>query len=230
MILDPDKLARKIGLQFKQAGLIRQALTHRSAHAENNERLEFLGDAVLGFVIAERLYQKFPDADEGVLSRLRATLVNQTSLALIARQLELGDYLILGSGELKSGGYRRDSILSDAMEALIGALLIDQGMDAARRWILELFNDQIERLSLKDWMKDPKTRLQESMQARGLELPLYTLKSVVGQPHDQSFVVECRVSLTEESSEGRGSSRKRAEQEAAEKMLGKLAEAFGLKG
>ena len=230
MIQDPDKLARKIGLQFKQAGLIRQALTHRSAHAENNERLEFLGDAVLGFVIAERLYQKFPDADEGVLSRLRATLVNQTSLALIARQLELGDYLILGSGELKSGGYRRDSILSDAMEALIGALLIDQGMDAARRWILELFNDQIERLSLKDWMKDPKTRLQESMQARGLELPLYTLKSVVGQPHDQSFVVECRVSLTEESSEGRGSSRKRAEQEAAEKMLGKLAEAFCLKG
>ena len=230
MIQDPDKLARKIGLQFKQAGLIRQALTHRSAHAENNERLEFLGDAVLGFVIAERLYQKFPDADEGVLSRLRATLVNQTSLALIARQLELGDYLIRGSGELKSGGYRRDSILSDAMEALIGALLIDQGMDAARRWILELFNDQIERLSLKDWMKDPKTRLQESMQARGLELPLYTLKSVVGQPHDQSFVVECRVSLTEESSEGRGSSRKRAEQEAAEKMLGKLAEAFGLKG
>ena len=229
LIQDPDKLARKLGLKFKQAGLIRQALTHRSAHAENNERLEFLGDSVLGFVIAERLYQKFSEADEGVLSRLRATLVNQTSLAAIARQLELGDYLILGSGELKSGGYRRDSILSDALEALIGALLIDQGMDATRLWILALFNDQIESLSMRDWKKDPKTRLQESMQARGLELPLYTLKSVVGQPHDQSFVVECKVSLTEESSEGRGSSRKRAEQESAEKMLGKLVEQFGLK-
>ena len=229
MIQEPEKLARKLGLKFKQPMLIKRALTHRSAHADNNERLEFLGDSVLGFVIAERLYQKFIEADEGVLSRLRATLVNQTALANIARKLNLGDYLILGSGELKSGGYRRDSILSDAMEALIGALLIDQGMDACRVWILELFADQINGLSMQDWKKDPKTRLQESMQARGLELPAYALKSVVGQPHDQSFVVECRVSLTEETCEGRGSSRKRAEQESAEKMLAKLIEEFGLK-
>ncbi len=229
MIQQPEKLARKLGLKFKQPMLIKRALTHRSAHADNNERLEFLGDSVLGFVIAERLYQKFTEADEGVLSRLRATLVNQTALANIARKLNLGDYLILGSGELKSGGYRRDSILSDAMEALIGALLIDQGMDACRVWILELFADQINGLSMQDWKKDPKTRLQESMQARGLELPAYALKSVVGQPHDQSFVVECRVSLTEETCEGRGSSRKRAEQESAEKMLAKLIEEFGLK-
>ncbi len=229
MIQEPEKLARKLGLKFKQPMLVKRALTHRSAHADNNERLEFLGDSVLGFVIAERLYQKFTEADEGVLSRLRATLVNQTALANIARKLNLGDYLILGSGELKSGGYRRDSILSDAMEALIGALLIDQGMDACRVWILELFADQIDGLSMRDWKKDPKTRLQESMQARGLELPAYTLKSVVGQPHDQSFVVECRVSLTEETCEGRGSSRKRAEQESAEKMLAKLIEEFGLK-
>jgi ribonuclease III len=229
LIQEPEKLARKLGLKFKQPMLIKRALTHRSAHADNNERLEFLGDSVLGFVIAERLYQKFIEADEGVLSRLRATLVNQTALANIARKLNLGDYLILGSGELKSGGYRRDSILSDAMEALIGALLIDQGMDACRVWILELFADQINGLSLQDWKKDPKTRLQESMQARGLELPAYALKSVVGQPHDQSFVVECRVSLTEETCEGRGSSRKRAEQESAEKMLAKLIEEFGLK-
>ena len=124
MIQEPEKLARKLGLKFKQPMLVKRALTHRSAHADNNERLEFLGDSVLGFVIAERLYQKFTEADEGVLSRLRATLVNQTALANIARKLNLGDYLILGSGELKSGGYRRDSILSDAMEALIGALLI----------------------------------------------------------------------------------------------------------
>jgi ribonuclease-3 len=150
-------------------------------------------------------------------------------LAIIARKLNLGEYLILGSGELKSGGYRRDSILSDAMEALIGALLVDQGMDACRVWILGLFADQIDGLSMRDWKKDPKTRLQESMQARGLDLPAYTLKSVVGQPHDQSFVVECRVSLTEETCEGRGSSRKRAEQESAEKMLAKLIEEFGLK-
>jgi ribonuclease-3 len=229
LIQEPEKLARKLGLKFKQPMLIKRALTHRSAHADNNERLEFLGDSVLGFVIAERLYQKFIEADEGVLSRLRATLVNQTALANIARKLNLGDYLILGSGELKSGGYRRDSILSDAMEALIGALLIDQGMDACRVWILELFADQINGLSMQDWKKDPKTRLQESMQARGLELPAYALKSVVGQPHDQSFVVECRVSLTEETCEGRGSSRKRAEQESAEKMLAKLIEEFGLK-
>ncbi len=229
MIQEPEKLARKLGLKFKQPMLVKRALTHRSAHADNNERLEFLGDSVLGFVIAERLYQKFTEADEGVLSRLRATLVNQTALANIARKLSLGDYLILGSGELKSGGYRRDSILSDAMEALIGALLIDQGIDACRVWILGLFADQIDGLSMRDWKKDPKTRLQESMQARGLDLPAYTLKSVVGQPHDQSFVVECRVSLTEETCEGRGSSRKRAEQESAEKMLAKLIEEFGLK-
>lgn len=229
MIQEPEKLTRKLGLTFKQPVLVRRALTHRSANADNNERLEFLGDSVLGFVIAECLYHKFTEADEGVLSRLRATLVNQTSLANIARKLNLGDYLILGSGELKSGGYRRDSILSDAMEAMIGALLLDQGMDACRAWILQLFAEQIEGLSLRDWKKDPKTRLQESMQARGLELPAYMLRSVVGQPHDQSFVVECRVSLTEETCEGRGSSRKRAEQESAEKMLAKLAEEFGLK-
>ena len=229
MIQETEKLARKLGLRFSQPDIIRRALTHRSANADNNERLEFLGDSVLGFVIAERLYQKFTEADEGVLSRLRATLVNQTSLANIARKLHLGDYLILGSGELKSGGYRRDSILSDAMEALIGALLLDQGMEACRVWILDLFAEQIDGLSLRDWKKDPKTRLQESMQARGLQLPLYTLRSVVGQPHEQSFVVECQVSLTDETCEGRGSSRKRAEQESAEKMLAKLAEEFGLK-
>lgn len=229
MIQEPAKLARKLGLQFKDATLIRRALTHRSAHSDNNERLEFLGDSVLGFVIAERLYQKFTEADEGVLSRLRAALVNQTSLANIARKLNLGDYLILGSGELKSGGFRRDSILSDAVEALIGALLMDQGMDACRTWILELFAEQIDALSVQNWKKDPKTRLQEAMQARGLELPTYVLKSVSGQPHDQSFMVECRVSLIMEPVEGKGSSRKRAEQESAEKMLAKLVEEFGLK-
>jgi ribonuclease-3 len=226
---EPGKLAKKLGLNFRNPALVKRALTHRSADADNNERLEFLGDSVLGFVIAERLYQKFTAADEGVLSRLRATLVNQTALAGIARKLNLGDFLILGSGELKSGGYRRDSILSDALEALIGALLVDQGMEACRQWVLDLFAEQIDGLSVSDWKKDPKTRLQESMQARGLELPAYILKSVVGQPHDQSFFVECRVSLTSETCEGMGSSRKKAEQQAAEKMLAKLAQNFGFK-
>jgi ribonuclease-3 len=226
---EPGKLASKLGLSFKNPALVKRALTHRSAEADNNERLEFLGDAVLGFVIAECLYEKFATADEGVLSRLRATLVNQTALANIARKLNLGDFLILGSGELKSGGYRRDSILSDALEALIGALLVDQGMEVCRRWILNLFAEQIDSLSVTDWRKDPKTRLQESMQARGLELPVYILKSVVGQPHDQSFFVECRVSLTSETCEGVGSSRKKAEQQAAEKMLAKLIQEFGFK-
>jgi ribonuclease-3 len=229
LIQEPGKLAKKLGLSFRNPVLVKRALTHRSADSDNNERLEFLGDSVLGFVIAERLYRKFTEADEGVLSRLRATLVNQTSLANIARKLNLGEFLILGSGELKSGGYRRDSILSDALEALIGALLVDQGMDACRHWILSLFAEQIDGLSVSDWRKDPKTRLQEAMQARGLELPAYILKSVTGQPHDQSFCVECRVSLTSETCEGSGSSRKKAEQQSAEKMLAKLAQEFGLK-
>jgi ribonuclease-3 len=229
VIQDSERLIKKLGLNFKNPVLVKRALTHRSAEADNNERLEFLGDSVLGFVIAEHLYAKFGEADEGILSRLRATLVNQTSLAQIARKLSLGDYLILGSGELKSGGFRRDSILSDALEALIGAVLIDQGMEACRLWILSLFREQVESLSLNDWKKDPKTRLQELMQARGLDLPVYTLKSVVGQPHEQSFFVECRIALISESCEGVGSSRKKAEQQAAEKMLAKVTQDLGLK-
>jgi ribonuclease III len=229
LVQDPKKLALRLGLRFEDPALFRQALTHRSAEIQHNERLEFLGDAVLGFVIAEKLYAKFSKADEGILSRLRATLVNQTSLALIARRFNLGDYLILGSGELKSGGYRRDSILSDAIEAIIGALLLDQGMDACRTWILSIFEEQIEQLSEIEWKKDPKTRLQEAMQARSVPLPVYTLKSVVGQPHDQHFKVDCEISLLEGTSEGEGSSRKRAEQDAAEKTLEKLLSERGIK-
>lgn len=224
MIRNHEQLARKLGLRFNDISLLRRALTHRSAEHDNNERLEFLGDSVLGFVIAERLYEKFPKADEGVLSRLRATLVNQSSLADLARRLELGDYLILGSGELKSGGFRRDSILSDALEAIMGAILKDQGYAACRAWILSLFADSIERLSLQDWKKDPKTRLQEFMQSRGLELPVYHLLSQSGQPHDQHFRVECRVSLWPYPTQGEGGSRKKAEQSAAERMLACLLE------
>jgi ribonuclease III len=222
LILSPQELQKKLGLNFRDPALLKSALTHRSAGADNNERLEFLGDAVLGFVIAECLYHKFPQANEGILSRMRANLVNQTALAELARQLELGAYLILGSGELKSGGMNRDSILSDALEALMGAIAEDQGVDPCKQWILDLFVERIQALSLDTWEKDPKTRLQELMQSKGLELPVYTLKSKTGLPHQQSFCVECRVSFLDQPAVGVGSSRKRAEQQAAEEMLDKL--------
>lgn len=229
MIGKPEVLARKLGLRFNDPDLFKRALTHRSADSQNNERLEFLGDAVLGLVTAECLYEKFPTADEGILSRLRATLVNQTVLATRARELNLGDYLILGSGELKSGGYRRDSILSDALEAIIGAILKDQGMEAARQWVLAQFKGAISQLSLDGWQKDPKTRLQELMQGQGLELPVYLLLAQEGQPHDQHFRVECRIQLMSLHSQGEGPSRKKAEQQAAENMLAKLLQEAGIK-
>ncbi len=188
--------------------------------AKNNERLEYLGDSILGFVIAEKLYEMFPDASEGDLSRLRASLVNQTSLATLARELKLGDYLILGSGELKSGGFRRDSILSDAMEAIMGALLKDQGVLSCKNWILQLFAEKLSRLDLNKSQKDAKTQLQELMQARKIDLPVYELISMSGAAHAQTFKVECMVELeTVQSSKGSGDSRKKAEQEAAAKML-----------
>ena len=187
--------------------------------ARNNERLEYLGDSVLGFVIAQKLYEMFPDASEGDLSRLRASLVNQTSLAELAREHELGDYLILGSGELKSGGYRRDSILSDALEAIMGALVKDQGIEQCRDWVLGLFASKLAELDLKKSQKDPKTQLQELMQARKIELPVYELVKMTGAAHEQVFSVKCTTILTDEACVGKGVSRKRAEQSAAEKML-----------
>lgn len=219
MIKKPEVLAKKLGLAFAQPQLFTMALSHRSVGAQNNERLEYLGDSVLGFVIAEKLYQLFPTAGEGALSRLRASLVNQTSLAELARQHNLGDYLILGSGELKSGGFRRDSILSDALEAIMGALLLDQGVDACRSWILTLFAEKLNELKIDNWSKDPKTRLQELMQARKQPLPSYELVSMSGVEHAQSFEVKCSVAVTQQSCTGVGISRKRAEQAAAEQML-----------
>ncbi|MCQ8104237.1 ribonuclease III [Methylomonas sp. SURF-2] len=219
MIKKPEELAKKLGLTFSQPQLFKTALTHRSAGSHNNERLEYLGDSVLGFVVAERLYSQFPGVGEGVLSRLRASLVNQTSLAELARQLCLGDYLILGSGELKSGGFRRDSILSDALEAIMGAILLDSGVDVCRHWILNLFADKFAQIKLDSWNKDPKTRLQELMQARKKELPLYELVSMNGVDHAQTFEVKCSVPIMLESTRGVGISRKKAEQAAAENML-----------
>lgn len=219
MIKKPEELCKKLGLTFNNPKLFTTALTHRSASSNNNERLEFLGDSILGFVIAHKLYELFPAASEGVLSRLRAGLVNQSSLAELARKHQLGDYLVLGSGELKSGGFRRDSILSDAVEAIIGALYNDQGMDACQQWILQLFAEKLKGLSLDNWQKDPKTQLQELMQSKKLELPDYTLLTMSGLAHEQVFKVKCTTTLITESCIGTGNSRKKAEQSAAELML-----------
>jgi ribonuclease III len=171
VIKKPEILCQKLGLLFNQPQLFITALTHRSAGAHNNERLEFLGDAILGFVIAQKLFDIFPGADEGTLSRLRASLVNESSLAELARKHQLGDYLYLGSGELKSGGFRRDSILSDALEAIMGALYKDQGIVRCQEWIVEIFTDKLQALSADNWQKDPKTQLQELMQAKKMDLP-----------------------------------------------------------
>ncbi len=222
MIRKPEQLAKKLGLQFKQPELFKMALTHRSMGAKNNERLEFLGDSVLGFVIAKALFEKFPSSEEGVLSRLRASLVNQTSLAELARQHNIGDYLILGAGELKSGGFRRDSILSDAMEAIMGAILLDQGVAACQQFILGLFKEKLAALDVGNWNKDPKTRLQEMMQARQKSLPVYELVNQAGAAHQQTFTVKCVVPVHHETTQASGASRKKAEQAAAEKMLQKL--------
>lgn len=219
MTRNPELLAARLGLQFRRPELLIMALTHRSMGAGNNERLEYLGDSVLGFVIAQQLFELFPGAEEGALSRLRASLVNQGSLAELARKLNLGEYLILGSGELKSGGFRRDSILSDALEAIMGAVLLDQGIEACRQWILDLFAEKLAELKADSWHKDPKTRLQELMQARRKELPYYELVGMSGADHAQVFEVRCKVSVCEQTTVGTGISRKKAEQLAAEKML-----------
>ncbi|MDD2761900.1 MAG: ribonuclease III [Methylomonas sp.] len=219
MIKKAEVLAKKLGLTFNQPHLFKTALTHRSVGAHNNERLEYLGDSILGFVVAEKLYIQFPNAGEGVLSRLRASLVNQSSLAELARQHNIGDYLILGSGELKSGGFRRDSILSDALEAIMGALLLDQGVEVCRQWILALFADKLADIKLDSWNKDPKTRLQELLQARKKALPVYELVAMSGADHAQTFEVKCSVVICPQATSGIGISRKKAEQVAAENML-----------
>jgi ribonuclease-3 len=219
VIRKPEVLCKKLGLNFNNPQLFTTALTHRSAGAQNNERLEFLGDSILGFVIALQLYELFPDASEGVLSRLRASLVNQSSLADLARKHQLGDYLQLGSGELKSGGFRRDSILSDALEAIMGALFKDQGIAACQQWIGQLFADKLKSLSLDNWQKDPKTQLQELMQSKKLELPEYTLMTMSGLAHEQTFQVKCTIPLIADACVGSGVTRKKAEQSAAEQML-----------
>ena len=201
------------------AALYEAALTHRSASGRNNERLEFLGDAVLNLVAAEMLYRRFPDSSEGDLSRLRASLVSEGPLAQAAQSLALGDELRLGSGELKSGGFRRESILADALEALIGAVYLDRGLDAARALVERLAEPLVAALPAAEELKDPKTRLQERLQGRGLTLPSYTVERVSGEAHAQHFAVRCEVTALGIATDGEGSSRRRAEQDAAQRLL-----------
>lgn len=218
-------LQARLGYEFDDAGLLERALTHRSVGARNYERLEFLGDAVLGMVIAEQLFMIDKGHEEGDLSRLRASLVNRDSLADIAGHLELGDCLYLGGGELKSGGFRRASILADVLESIIGAIYLDGGYSAARKFILEIYSERLASLPDPESLKDPKTRLQEILQARQLDLPFYSVIETSGPAHKRRFRVRCRVPVLEQDFDAEGSSRRAAEQAAAEAALKELTNA-----
>jgi ribonuclease III len=215
-------LRERLGYQPRDLALFRAALTHRSAAGPNNERLEFLGDAVLNLIIAHQLYDAFPQAAEGDLSRLRARLVSREPLAEVAASLGLGAMLQLGSGELKSGGFRRQSILADALEALCGAIFLDGGHAAVEPVIARLFAGRIAALPEPAALKDAKTRLQEYLQSRSLTLPRYSVLGVEGEDHAQTFKVSCEVPDLQLRVEGGGSSRRRAEQQAAGRMLAEI--------
>ncbi|WP_447592490.1 ribonuclease III [Aquipseudomonas campi] len=219
MTVSLARLERKLGYTFKDQDLMLLALTHRSFAGRNNERMEFLGDAILNFVAGEALFERFPQAREGQLSRLRARLVKGETLAILARGFDLGEYLRLGSGELKSGGFRRESILADALEALIGAIYLDAGMDVARERVLAWLDNELEGLTLVDTNKDPKTRLQEFLQSRAVDLPRYEVVDIQGEPHCRTFFVQCEVALLNDKSQGHGASRRIAEQVAAAAAL-----------
>lgn len=218
------RLTKAIGYQFQSEELLGQALSHRSFARKNNERLEFLGDAILNCTIAQALYTRFPKAKEGQMSRLRAHLVKGDTLAELAREFELGDFLKLGSGELKSGGYRRDSILADAVEAIIGAISLDTNLETSQNVILNWFEQRLNNLDLKENIKDSKTRLQEYLQARRLPLPDYQVVDISGEAHEQEFTVHCTIESHDEPLVGIGSSRRMAEQEAALSALTLLGE------
>ncbi|MGN6513570.1 MAG: ribonuclease III [Lysobacteraceae bacterium] len=218
-----DPAARFGGHAFADAGLLAQALRHRSAGSPNNERLEYLGDALLNLVVAEQLYQRWPRADEGALTRARAELVRESTLAAIARTLDLGARLTLGPGEMKSGGHRRDSILADALEAVIAACYLDAGFDACRALVLPWFEPLLAALPpLAQVGKDAKTRLQEWLQARQKPLPVYALVAEAGEEHARIFRVSCTLESPALATEGEGSSRRAAEQVAAEAALARL--------
>lgn len=216
------QLYKRIGYTFDEQANLELALTHRSFNKNHNERLEYLGDAVLGMVIAEELYRRFPQQPEGKLTRMRSSLVKGDTLAEIGREFELGDLLKLGSGELKSGGHRRSSILADAVEAIIGAIYLEAGLDKVNELLLVWFAKRLEKLDPETHSKDNKTRLQEFLQGRQLPLPVYDVTDIQGKDHNQMFFVACKVDGLPEPIVGQGSSRRKAEQQAAQTALEKL--------
>lgn len=211
-----------LGYTFHNPELLTTALTHRSCGVNHNERLEFLGDSIVNFVIAEALFNQFLTASEGELSRWRASLVNREALADLAKQLKLGEHLLLGPGELRSGGQYRESILSCAMEAIIGAIYLDAGFEAAKNRIMHWYQEKLSKLLSAAEHKDPKTVLQEFLQAKRLPLPVYSVDKITGEAHQQTFYVKCHIEGSEKISVGQGTSRRRAEQDAAQTMLGLL--------
>ncbi len=217
MNLDPDAVSQRIGHRFNDPELLRRALTHRSYGATHNERLEFLGDSIVNCAVALELHGRFPNLSEGELSRLRANLVNQDALHRIALAIDLGNALLLGEGELKSGGARRPSILADAVEALVGAVMLDGGFVAAQAMIKKLFASSLLAIDPEDSGKDAKTLLQELAQGRGMPLPVYTLLATLGRAHEQIFQVQCMLETMNIRTEGMGPSRRAAEQDAARK-------------
>lgn len=219
MKIDLTRLYRKLGYEFKKPAFLKQALTHCSVGSANYERFEFLGDSILSFVIANALFHKFPQKSEGELSHLRAFLVKGDMLAEIGMDLGLGDFLILGQGELKSGGFRRASIITDALEAIFAAVYFDGGIDAAKEVILKLYDSRLDDPGLNESVKDPKTQLQEYLQSSKKSLPVYTLLKVEGDLHDQVFYVSCAVKGVNHTTNGQASTRRKAEQQAAKDLL-----------
>lgn len=216
------RLSERLGYKFSNVELLQQALTHRSAAKQHNERLEFLGDAVLGMVVAQALYKRFPSVPEGKLTRMRSTLVKGDTLAELGREADVGELLKLGPGELKSGGHRRSSIIADAMEAILGAIYLEAGLDITAGVILRLWQSRIDRLDPNEHPKDAKTRLQEFLQSRKLPLPVYEVVDISGKDHDQTFVVHCHIEALGKPMKGVGTSRRKAEQQAARTALEKL--------
>lgn len=214
-----EKLYQAIGYTFKESSLLERALTHRSLGKENNERSEFLGDAILSYLIADWLFQHMPEASEGELSRVRSYLVCGDALAELAQKISLGDYLNLGPGEMKTGGHKRVSILADAFEAMIAAIYLDSNIDACREAVFSLMESKLDPELLEMHTKDPKSQLQEYLQAKHLPLPEYKIKKIEGQEHAQVFYVKCVVQSLSQTAEGNGSSRRRAEQNAASNLL-----------
>ena len=222
----PSNLEKAIDYKFEDEALLETALTHRSIGRGNNERLEYLGDAALGFIIADAIFKKFSEATEGELTRIRSSLVKGETLAELARDLSLGEYIKLGSGEMKSGGWRRDSILANTLEAIIGAVYLDSDMEVCRRCVVSLYNKLLTEVSPDNLNKDSKTSLQELLQSRRMELPVYHVLSENGDAHERIFIIECSIKDQDISVQAEGHSKRIAEQVAAEKALSVLESQF----